>query len=152
MKDKTKEIFRFLITGGFATIIDFFIMSMFIYITCNSLFPNFIDVFLHGKQLAPTYIVVIATGLGFLISLVFNYILSCIFVFDNGKTAQNKKGFFMFALLSLVGLCIHLIGMFIGYDLLGINEWIIKIVLTFVVLVFNYISRKKFVFKEVNNE
>ena len=58
----------------------------------------------------------------------------------------------MFALLSLVGLCIHLIGMFIGYDLLGINEWIIKIVLTFVVLVFNYISRKKFVFKEVNNE
>ena len=152
MREKTKEIFRFLITGGIATIIDFFVMSMFIFITCNELFLDFIDVFLHGKQLAPTYIVVIGTGLGFVISLIFNYILSCVFVFKNGKTAQNTKGFLIFTILSSIGLCIHLLGMFIGYDLLGINEWIIKIVLTFVVLVFNYVTRKKFVFKDVNNE
>ena len=78
--------------------------------------------------------------------------MSCIFVFKNGKTAQNKKGFMLFTILSLVGLGIHLIGMFIGYDLLGINEWIIKIVLTFVVLGFNYITRKKIVFKESAHE
>ena len=148
MRKDFKEIFRFLVTGGTATVIDFFVMSMFIYFTKQSLFPNFIDVFLHGKQLAPTYIVIIATGLGFTISLIFNYILSCIFVFENGKQAKNTKGFLMFVLLSLVGLAIHLIGMYVGYDLLGINEWIIKIVLTLVVLFFNYITRKKFIFKE----
>jgi len=152
MKEKTKEIIRFLITGGTATLIDFFVMSMFIFITYNNLFDSFVDVFLHGKQIAPTFIVVIGTGLGFIVSLIFNYILSCAFVFKNGKTAQNKKGFIVFALLSLVGLFIHLLGMYIGYDLLRINEWIIKIVLTLVVLVFNYITRKKFIFKDVKNE
>ena len=146
MKKDFKEIFRFLLTGGTATVIDFFVMSMFIYFTRQNLFPNFIDVFFHGKQIAPALI--IATGLGFAISLIFNYILSCVFVFENGSKAKNTKGFLLFLLLSLVGLEIHLLGMYIGYDLLGINEWIIKIILTLVVLFFNYITRKKIIFKE----
>jgi len=149
---QTKEIFRFLVTGCTATIIDFLVMSMFIYTTCSKTFNGFIDVFLHGKQLAPTYIVVLGTGLGFFISLIFNYILSCCFVFIETKNAKTKKGFLLFAMLSLVGLFIHLIGMYIGYDLLKFNEWIIKIILTFVVLFFNYITRKKFIFKEKDND
>lgn len=148
MKQNTKEIFRFLVTGCIATLIDFVVMSMFIYLTSSFLFNSFLDVFLHGKQLAPTYIVVIGTGLGFVISLIFNYILSCCFVFKNNEKAKTKKGFALFTLLSLVGLSIHLLGMYIGYDLLGVNEWIIKIILTFVVLFFNYITRKKLIFKD----
>jgi len=152
MNTKFKEILRFLITGGIATVIDFTIMSLFIYITCHNLFHNFFEVFINGKQLAPTYIVVIGTGLGFVISLIFNYILSCFYVFSNTEKAKTRKGFILFALLSLVGLSIHLIGMYIGYDLLGFNEWLIKIVLTLVVLVFNYITRKKIIFKEEKND
>ena len=152
MKKNTKEIFRFLITGCITTAIDFFIMSMFIYLTSRSLFNGFIDVFIHGKQIAKTHIVIIATGLGFLVGLICSYILSCMYVFDNNKKAKTKKGFILFTLLSLVGLFIHLIGMYIGYDLLKINEWIIKIILTFVVLGFNYITRKKIIFKENNDD
>ena len=96
MIKNTKEIFRFLITGCIATAIDFFVMSMFIYLTSHSLFNGFIDVFLHGKQIAPTYIVIIATGLGFVISLIFNYILSCFYVFNNTKKAKTKQGFMLF--------------------------------------------------------
>ena len=81
--------------------------------------------------------------------LIFNYIFSIIFVFNKSNTdfAKTKKGFLAFSLLSLVGFIIHTLGMALGYGVLHINEWIIKIILTFVVLVFNYISRKKLIFK-----
>lgn len=147
MSINKKEILKFLIVGGIATIIDFVVMSVFIYVTCISLFDGFIQVFLSGKQLAPSWVVIIGTGLGFFVSLIFNYFLSCFFVFSNGRKGKPVHKFLSFTLLSLVGLGIHVLGMYIGYDCLGINEWIIKIVLTFVVLVFNYITRKKFVFK-----
>lgn len=147
MKIDIKEIIRFVFVGGIATIIDFVVMSLFIYIVNSGSFDNFLQVFISGKQLSPTWVVVIGTGLGFVVSLLFNYLLSCIFVFKDGKQSNTGKNFGLFVILSLVGLGIHLLGMYIGYDLLGINEWIIKIILTMVVMIFNYITRKKFIFK-----
>ena len=147
MKIDIKEIIRFVFVGGIATIIDFVVMSLFIYIVNSGSFDNFLQVFISGKQLSPTWVVVIGTGLGFVVSLLFNYLLSCIFVFNDGKQSNTGKNFGLFVILSLVGLGIHLLGMYIGYDLLGINEWIIKIILTMVVMIFNYITRKKFIFK-----
>ena len=57
-------------------------------------------------------------------------------------------GFLLFSLLSAGGLAIHLLGMYLGYDLLHINEWIVKIILTAVVLVYNYITRKVLIFRK----
>ena len=145
MKINIKEIIRFVIVGGIATVIDFLVMSLFIYFINMDMFPNFLQVFISGKQLSATWVVVVGTGLGFLVSLFINYLLSCFFVFE-AKT-EDKNKFIKFFLLSLVGLFIHLIGMYLLYDLLHFNEWIIKIFLTFVVLVFNYITRKKFIFR-----
>ena len=54
----------------------------------------------------------------------------------------------LFVVLSVVGLLINMGGMYVGYDLLGINEWITKIIMTIIVLVYNYISRKLFIFKK----
>ena len=148
MNKTTKEIFRFLIVGGFATIIDFLAMSLFIYATQSAKFEHFLDVFLHGKAIASSWAVIVGTIVGFICGLIFNYILSCCFVFDNNKFARTKKGFWVFTALSAVGLAIHALGMYLGYSLLGINEWIVKIVLTLVVLAFNYITRKRIIFKE----
>ena len=52
----------------------------------------------------------------------------------------------IFAAISTVGLAIHMIGMYIGFDLLGGNEWIVKMILTLVVMVFNYLTRKRLLF------
>ena len=90
MKINYKEIFRFLIVGGIATIIDFLVMSLFIYFVNMSAFPNFWQVFLSGKQMSPTWVVVVGTGLGFIISLFFNYLLSCLFVFEAKSKDKNK--------------------------------------------------------------
>jgi len=82
--------------------------------------------------------------------LLFNYVFSILLVFNKTDTtfAKTKKGFLVFTLLSLIGLLIHTLGMAVGYGILKINEWIIKIFLTIVVLIFNYISRKTIIFNK----
>lgn len=146
---KICEIIRFLVVGGFATIIDMFIMGIVLYIFNQELYNNsFTNVFIMGGQVS-SVLVVLATAIGFIVGLVFNYIFSIVYVYDgNYLCAKTKKGFIIFAILSSIGLGIQSLGMFIGYSLIGLNEWIVKVVLVFVVLVFNYISRKLFVFNK----
>ena len=146
---KLYEIFKFLIVGGFATIIDMLSMAVILYISKPSLYEYNIINTIVGNASPSSLMTVIATGFGFLLGLLFNYIFSIIFVFTNSNTefAKTKKGFVAFTLLSFIGFLIHTIGMAVGYGIFNINEWIIKIILTLVVLVFNYISRKKIIFK-----
>lgn len=144
------EIFKFLIVGGFATIIDMLVMAFVLYITNPKLYDhNFLNTVISNAKPA-NITTIVATGTGFLCGLLFNYIFSIIFVFNNTNTtfAKSKKGFVAFSSLSFVGFLIHTIGMGIGYGILKINEWIIKIFLTLLVLVFNYTTRKKIIFKK----
>ena len=145
------EIIRFLIVGGLATLIDFFAMGITLYSFEPSLYPHFYNVWIGGG--APsTLATIIGTAIGFLVGLIFNYIFSVIFVFQNKGNSKTTKGFITFTLLSIGGLLIHIIGMYIGYNLLGINEWILKIIFTIVVLAYNYITRKVIIFKPVQPE
>ena len=109
---------------------------------------------LLGKGCPSTLSTIIATGTGFVFGLIFNYIFSILFVFSNTNTsfAKTKKGFITFSALSFIGFLIHTIGMAIGYGLLNLNEWIIKIFLTIIVLFFNYITRKKIIFNKIKEE
>ena len=146
---KLFEIFKFLIVGGFATIIDMLAMAVVLYVFDPKLYEyNFLNTVI-GNQEPSDLVAVLGTGVGFIFGLIFNYIFSIIFVFTSSNTdfAKTKTGFVVFALLSSVGFVIHTVGMALGYGVLGINEWVVKIVLTLVVLVFNYISRKKVIFK-----
>ena len=147
---KLYEIFKFLVVGGCATIIDMLTMALILYISKPSIYNhNFINTII-GDANPNKIVTVIATGTGFIFGLLFNYIFSILIVFNKTNTnfAKTKKGFLIFSLLSLVGFTIHTIGMAIGYGLLKINEWLVKIFLTFVVLIFNYISRKKIIFNK----
>ena len=146
---KLFEIFKFLIVGGFATIIDMLALAVVLYVFDPKLYEyNFLNTVI-GNQEPSDLVAVLGTGVGFIFGLIFNYIFSIIFVFTSSNTdfAKTKTGFVVFALLSSVGFVIHTVGMALGYGVLGINEWVVKIVLTLVVLVFNYISRKKVIFK-----
>lgn len=145
------EILRFIIVGGIATLIDFFITGVILYIFDPNLYPHFYNVFFGGGK-PKTIATVISTGVGFTVSLIVNYILSVVFVFSDKGNSKTKTGFLLFVFLSLIGLGINMLGMYLGYDLCHINEWIVKIVMTIVVLVYNYISRKLFIFKKDNKE
>ena len=142
------EIIRFVIVGGIATVIDMLVMGIVLYLFDSSLYPHFYNVW-FGKVGEPsTLATVIGTGLGFCVSLVANYLLSVLFVYEDKGNSKTAKGVILFVVLSAIGLFLNMGGMWLGYDVCGINEWITKIIMTLVVLVYNYISRKLFIFKK----
>lgn len=140
------EIIRFLIVGGTATIIDYFVMGVVLYCFHPGLYPHFYQVWL-GNRNPSTLATIIGTGVGFTAGLIFNFIFSILFVFHEKGHARSTKGFLQFALLALGGLLINLVGMYLGYDICHINEWLVRIFFTLVVLVYNYLTRKFLIFK-----
>lgn len=128
VSDKTEklfvQIFKFVIVGGIAFIIDY--VSLF----C---FKEFIGLS-----------VLVSAALAFTISVVYNYLASVKWVFNVNKEKSAKKNFIIFIVLSIVGLIITEIIMWLGSDVMGINYLIVKIVATAIVMVFNFITRKIF--------
>lgn len=142
------EIIRFVIVGGIATVVDMFTMGVVLYLFNPSLYPHFYNV-IYGGGDPSTLATVVGTGVGFLVSLLVNYLLSVFFVYEEKGNSKTAKGVILFTVLSLIGLFINMFGMWLGYDICHINEWIVKIIMTLVVLVYNYVTRKLFIFKKV---
>lgn len=142
------EIVRFGVVGVLATVVDMVAMGVVLYLFEPSLYPHFYNVWYGGGE-PSTLATVIGTGTGFVLGLFVNYFLSVLFVFSEKGKSKSVYGFTVFAILSAIGLGIHLVGMYIGYDLLGINEWIVKIILTAIVMVYNYVSKKLLLFKKI---
>ncbi len=144
------EIMRFVLVGGLATVIDFFVMGLTLYLLDSSIYPHFYNVFFGGGT--PTNLnSAIGTGMGFLFGLAANYLLSIIFVFNEKGKSKTVKGAIKFTIFSVIGLIIHEVGMLVLFGKLKINEWIVKIAMTIVVLIYNYLTRKIFIFKNGNN-
>lgn len=149
---KLCEIIRFVIVGGIATLIDYLVMGVVLYLFNPSLYPHFYNVWI-GKIGEPSALAtVVGTGLGFCVSLVVNYLLSVLFVYEEKGNSKSAKGVLLFVVLSVIGLLINMLGMWVGYDLCHINEWITKIIMTLLVLVYNYVTRKLFIFKKTSPE
>lgn len=92
----------------------------------------------------------ISTTAGFIVALVFNYFASMRFVFERREGMSRKKEFAIFAVLSIIGLVLNDALMFVAVDLAGVDYRISKIVVTAIVSVYNFITRK--VFLEEKNE
>lgn len=154
------EILRFVVTGGIATVFDFAVCYL-----VASFLPDSIGAW---KE-------VIYTAAGFAVGVVINYILSVIWVYKNVDETVNVKSMknkLLFLGLSLIGLGIG-IAIMIGFDALDqaaihsdFENWLgfitkgnpfsfkafIWAILffgfkTLVVLIWNYLSRKKLIFK-----
>ena len=140
------EILRFLIVGGIATLVDMFAMGVVMYLMQKDIYPSFINVFINTPT-PSTLATIVGTTCGFIIGLIVNYFLSIAFVFNNKGKSKSAKGFIIFTLLSIIGLIINIIGTYIGFDLMKLNQWLIKIIMIIIVLVYNYISKKLILFK-----
>ena len=142
------EILRFLLVGGLATIIDFAVFELCMYVLFSTL--------------EETLNLVLSTTCGFVVGLIFNYIFSIIFVFKGAKEdkkTQTIKAFLLFTLIGVIGLGIK-IGIQTGGNALmnvifpsadGFWSWFIDTfiygVATLIVLVWNYVGRKLLIFK-----
>lgn len=169
------EILRFIVVGIIATLVDLLLNYLFVF-----LIPNSWDGDLK---------IAICTTAGFIGGVIINYILSIIWVFQNvadEKDAKSKKNFFMFVLLSAIGLVLG-IAFMSGFNAFSVASFHIDLyswqpsslsdifsnlgliftsagfwlftfffcVKTLIVLFYNYLSRKIFIFKapeKKNNE
>lgn len=148
-KSKTtiSEIIRFLIVGGIATIIDILVMGLTLYLLQPQIYKSLFNVFFNSP-IPSTFATILGTTLGFISGLLINYFLSIFIVFNNKSKAKNKKGFIIFFILSFIGLLINIFGTYIGFDLLSLNQWLVKIIMIIVVLVYNYISKRIILFNK----
>ena len=116
------QIIKFLIVGGTATIIDFFMFFI-----------------LHDLIKQNTIISNIAS---FSLSLIYNYIISIKWVFNVKK--ESKTNFLIFLIFSLIGLIINTIIVYITIEKLKWYSLLCKVIATSIVMIFNFITRKKF--------
>lgn len=83
----------------------------------------------------------LSSGISFTVSVIVNYILSLMYVFENEK-GNRVKEFVIFVVLSVIGLGINQLLMWFCVDILGIFYMISKIGATAVVMVYNFVTRK----------
>lgn len=118
------QIFKFVIVGGVATIIDF--ASIFLF-----------KEYLHIP-------VLIANTLAFCIATVYNYIASIRWVFTVDESKDKKKTFITFVVFSAIGLVLNDLIMWLTMELFNMYYILGKIVATCFVMIFNFVTRKLF--------
>ena len=121
-----QQILKFGVVGGTAFLIDYGIFTIL------------------SQFLSVHYL--IASIISFSVSVVYNYILSIKWVFDVTKK-QTSKEFIIFIILSVIGLVLNSLILYVCVDLIHIHELIGKIIATAIVMVYNFITRKIFIEK-----
>ena len=89
---------------------------------------------------------VVAAGISFCVSVVFNYLASMRYVFTHRGDMTRGREFVIFIVLSAVGLVINEACMATGVAVLGTSVLMVtvtKLFATAVVMVWNFFSRKK---------
>lgn len=86
----------------------------------------------------------ISSVVSFTVSLIFNYIASIKWVFDVTKK-QTAKEIIIFIILSVIGLGINQLILYLMTDLWAIYYMFSKLVATAIVMVWNFITRKIFI-------
>lgn len=86
----------------------------------------------------------ISATISFTVSVIFNYLASMRYVFTHREDMSRRKEFVIFVILSVVGLIINNVLMWVGVSLLNIYYLIVKIFATAVVTIWNFVTRKIF--------
>ena len=127
-----KEFFRYIFVGGSAFLIDIgalYMLNEFVFV---------------GKYLF------LSVALAYLIGMTYNFILSCFWVFDNGKEKfKNEllKSYWITFVVSAVGLGLTEILMKLCVDVIGLYYMYSKILVSGIVLFWNFYGRKKLLYK-----
>ena len=93
--------------------------------------------------------VLISSAIAFSVSVCVNYILSMAFVFKSKKQSKVKE-FILFVLLSIGGLCLDQIILWVGITYTSVYYLVVKIFAMVIVPVYNFITRKIFLESKEN--
>lgn len=116
------QFFRYLFVGGSAFLIDFFFLYFF-------------------TDICGVYYLVSAT-LSFIISLIYNYLISTYWVFNKNQIKNKFIEFSIFSLIGVIGLIFTEILLYLFTDILGLYYLLSKIITAIIVLFWNFIARR----------
>lgn len=122
MKKLLIQIIKFGIVGGIAFLIDYLVLW---------LLTDICGVWYLASAM-----------ISFTVSVIFNYIASMRFVFEARDGMSKRKQFILFVFLSLIGLGINELGMWLLVEFADMHYMWAKIVTTVIVMVYNFITRK----------
>lgn len=129
---KINQVFlRYIIVGSFGTLIDFFIF----YTLFNFFLINYL----------------LSTFFAFLFAASFNFIFNKIWTFKV-KSSNYRKLIIKFFIVSIIGLLLSTLFMFLFVDQLKMNELFSKILVSSIVIIWNFLANKLWTFKKENNK
>ena len=129
------EVIRFCIVGGISFLIDFGILVAMQEAGLKNVRNG----------------VLISTTVAFCISLAVHYFLATFWVFqehdvNNGR--KHAKAASLFVITNVFGCLLNNLFMYLGVTLLGIHYILVKLFATAVVMFWNYICQKLFIYKK----
>lgn len=86
----------------------------------------------------------VASAISFTISTIFNFMASMRYVFAGKKGQTRTQQFVIFFVLSVIGLGVNQLILWVCVDMLAWLAWIGKLVATAIVMIFNFVTRKIF--------
>lgn len=92
----------------------------------------------------------VATFLGLFTGLGINFILSKFWVFENNKKYLSKKELLLFSAFTALGFLLTSLGMYIGVDILYLNDKVLRIAIAVIIFIMNYFVRKYIIFSKSN--
>ena len=129
------KIILYLFVGGTAALVEWGLFYLFFYYL------------LVGLGLSIDTLTMVATALAFGLSTLYHYFLGNILVFDSGSKYDKSKELSLVFLVSIMGLVFNLVLMYVFVGLLAWQPMLAKVITSCIVVVWNYLSRKKWIFK-----
>jgi putative flippase GtrA len=125
---RTRSVVRYACVGGIAACVDIGFFAVF------------------AQQLGYPYLWVAA--LGFLLATLVNYRLSIVFVFANRRRHKRATEISLVYFVSLLGLGLHQVILYWCVEQAGGRLMVSKLIATGTVFIWNYLTRKYYIFAE----
>ena len=129
------KVILYLFVGGTAALVEWGLFYLFFYYL------------LVGLGLSVDTLTMVATALAFGLSTLYHYFLGNILVFDSGSKYDKRKELCRVFLVCIMGLVFNLVLMYIFVGVLAWQPMFAKVLTSCIVVVWNYLSRKKWIFK-----
>ncbi len=129
------KVLLYLFVGGTAALVEW------------ALFYIFLHYLPDGLGMSLTALTMTATALAFCLSTLYHYFLGNVLVFDSGSRYDKGKELSLVFLVSMMGLGFNLLLMYAFVSLLGWQPMLSKVLTSCIVVVWNYLSRKKWIFR-----